>query len=154
MAQTFAQTPSEMERKGALNGRENPSEPLTENGQILLGSPDEKCREAAALVSAAVREAMRENGFTLGTIGGLIGKDAVAAHRAFDVEEPSTVMQLLAAVLTLDQKRIVLRALSRLVGCEVVEKPRLTDAEKVARLEETLRRHGRMGEAVIEEAYL
>lgn len=153
MPESLPHAASETERKGALNSPENPSRPLTENDQILLGSPDEKCREAAALVGAAVREAMRENGFTLGTIGSLVGKDAVAAHRAFDVEDPCTAMQLLAAVLTLDRRRIVLRSLARLVGCDIVEKPRLTDAEKVARLEETLRRHGRMGEAVIEEAY-
>jgi hypothetical protein len=126
---------------------------MVENDQVLLGSPDEKCREAAALVSAAVREAMRENGFSLSTIGGVIGKDAVAAHRAFDVTEPSTVLQLLAAVLRLDRKGIVLRCLARLVGCEVVVKPKLTTEEKLARLETKLREHGRMGEAVIEEAY-
>jgi hypothetical protein len=153
MRETVAQNPDEKRCKGALNGAANPSERLIDHDQFLLGSTEEKCREGANRLAVLAREAQRENGFSLSTLGSMIGKDATAAHRVLDVESPSIALQVLAAVLLLDKDRTWLRGVARLVGCEVVERPRLTPEQKLERLVETLRRHGRLGAGVLEEAF-
>lgn len=152
MPRTLAQKPVETERKSGLNGAENPSQPLVENDQFLLGSADERCLQGAVEMALAVKDAQRENGFTLSTIGSLIGKDAVAAHRAFDAEDPSTVMRALAALLLLDKKGVWLGRVARLTGRQVVDRPRLTKDQKCDRYEEFFRRMGKTGEAMQEEA--
>jgi cyanate lyase len=138
---------------GDLNKRPTPSWPLMEGGQFTLGDPDRRCAEAAAQIAALVREAQQENGFSHSTLAGLAGKDKQFASAAFDVQVPHAVLKMIAGVIILDRARVFLRGFVALAGCQITDKPRLTPEEKVARLEETLRRKGRMGDALIEEAY-
>jgi hypothetical protein len=140
-------------RKGALNERANPSEPMVESDQFLLGSADARCLEAASLMCGAVHQASRDNGFTLSTVASLAGKDLSGASRAFDGQDPHTVLRYVAAVILLDKSRTFLRLVNRLAGCELVERPKLTPEQKVERLEAYLRRRGKVGELEIAEAY-
>src|SRR3990170_8397472 len=95
--------------KGTLNNHANPSrtvsDGLTEGDQFFLGSPDARCRDGAARIAELVPQAQRDNGFTLGTIAGLAGKGISNASRAFDLEDPHTVLRFVAAVILLDKKR-------------------------------------------------
>ncbi len=152
MSSSLPGTPSETGRKGALNTPENPSRPLVEDEQLVLGAADDRCRLGASRMAALAHDAQRENGFSLSTLSRLIGKDdAVAASRAFDSENPHTVLRLLAALVLLDKTRTWLRGLCRLAGGEFVDQPRLTDAEFRARVERKARR-GRADSAWLDEA--
>jgi hypothetical protein len=153
MSQSVAESQDEKVCKGALNTPANPSERLVDGDQFFLGSTEEKCREGANRLAVLARQSMRDNGFSLSTLGSMIGKDATAAHRVLDVETPSIAFQVLAALLLLDKDRTFLRGVARAVGCDVVERPRLTPEQKFDRLVETLRRHGKAGEAFIGEAF-
>lgn len=151
MRETMPETPNENGRNRALNGDENASRPLIEDEQLVLGSSEEKCRVGASRMATFAHHAMRDNGFSGSTVGSLAGKDAVAAHRAFDPEEPPTALLCLAALLLLDKNRTWLRGAARLVGCELVERPTLTDAEFRRRVE-TKAKHGKADAAWLEEA--
>jgi hypothetical protein len=153
MTQTVAETPVAKHCKVPLNGSANPSERLIDGDQFTLGSTEEKCREGAVYIATNAKRARQDNGFSLSTLGSMIGKDATAAHRVFNDEETSIALQVLAAHLLLDKTRTLLRAMARAVGCEVVERPRLTPEQKLERLVETLRRHGKIGSGVLEEAF-
>ena len=126
---------------------------LVEEDQFLLGSPDERCRVAASRMAALVKESQRENGYTLGTVAHLAGKETPYASKAFDVDDPSAVLRLVAAVVLLDRDRTFLRGVAQLAGVEVVERPRLTPEQERDRLLDTLRRHGSVGAALIAEAF-
>jgi hypothetical protein len=138
--------------KGALNDRSNPSEPMVESDQFLLGSADARCIEAASQMCVSVHGAVRDSAFTLSTVASLVGKDLAGASRAFDEEHPHTVLRYLAAVILLDKSRTFLRGLNRLAGCDLVERPKLTPEQELERLRDTLRRHGKLGEAILAEA--
>jgi hypothetical protein len=153
MRESVAQTPDEKRCKGGLNMIANPSERLTDGDQFTLGSTEEKCRAGAIRLAVLAREAMREGGFSLSTLGSMIGKDATAAHRVLDVENPSIALQVLAALLILDKSATWLGGTARLTGRGVIDRPRLTHEQKVERLETYLRRRGRVGEMEIAEAY-
>jgi hypothetical protein len=140
-------------RKPALNERANPSRPLVESDQFLLGSADARCLEAASLMCAAVHQASRDNGFTLSTVASLAGKDLSGASRAFDGQDPHTVLRYVGAVILLDRTRTFLRLVNRLAGCDLVERPKLTPEQTVERLVGYLRRRGKVGELEIAEAY-
>jgi hypothetical protein len=137
---------------GALNRQENPSWPAVEDGQFTLGSAEEKCRQGASLIAAQVKASQRSNGFTLGTVASLAGKETPYVSKVFDVEAPHAALQMLAAVILLDKDRTFLRGLARAAGCDVVERPRLTPEQKYERLIATLERHGPVGRALIDEA--
>jgi hypothetical protein len=151
MRETYAQTPAEKCCKGALNAGANPSERLTDGDQFLLGSTEEKCREGAARLAVLARDAMREGGFSLSTLGSMIGKDATAAHRVLDVDDPSIALRVLAALLILDKGAVWLGGTARLTGRDVVERPAMTDAEFRARVERKAR-SGKADSAWLEEA--
>lgn len=153
MREALPEAASASTRKAALNGASNPSGPIIDSDQFLLGSADARCLEAASLMCASVHDAVRASDFTLSTVASLAGKDLSGASRAFDSTDPHTVLRYLAAVILLDKTRTFLRGLNRLAGCELVERPRLTDAQRVAALETYLRRRGKVGELEIEEAY-
>jgi hypothetical protein len=142
----------ESDGKGALNRQENPSWAPEEDGQFSLGSAEEKCREGAAGIAALVKESQRKNGFTLGTVASLAGKETPYVSKIFDIEAPHAALVMLAAVIILDKDRTFLRGLNRAAGCDLVERPKLTPEQKLERLTEALRRHGKLGEALIAEA--
>jgi hypothetical protein len=153
MASSVAEAGCEKACKRALNAGANPSERLTDGDQFLLGSTEEKCREGAVRLAVFARESMRDNGFSLSTLGSMIGKDATAAHRVLDVEDPSIALRVLAAMLLLDKSGTWLGGAARLTGRALVDRPRLTPEQKLERLTETLERHGQIGRAVIAEAF-
>jgi hypothetical protein len=153
MRESVTQGPDEKCCKGALRTSANPSQPLVDGDQFFLGSTEEKCREGAVRLALIARQAMRDNGFSLSTLGTMIGKDATAAHRVLDTESPSIALQVLAAILLLDKSATWLRGQARLTGRDVVDRPRLTPEQKLDRLVETLRRHGKIGEAFLEESF-
>jgi hypothetical protein len=63
-------------------------------------------------------------------------------------------LRWLIVVLWRDRSRSVIGFLCRLCGGEFVEKPRFTDAQKLERLERTLRaKAGAVGEDLIRDAY-
>ncbi len=143
---------SETNRKEALNKAENPSRPLAEGPQMELGRADDRCRVGASRMAAFAHDSVNLAGVTLGTVGGLIGKDAVAAHRAFDVQDPCSAFRLLAALLLLDKNRLWLSGVCRMFGGEFVERPRLTKEQKYELVVAKLREMGRVGQAVLDEA--
>lgn len=143
---------TEMNRNEGLNKGENPSQPLVECGQILIGSSAEKCKEAAVEMAVAAHDAARKGGFSFSTVGTVSSRGAVAVTRAFDKEDPPSTFVCLAGLLMLDTSNEWLRRAARLKGCALVEKPRLTKEQKYDRLVETLRRHGRLGEALLSES--
>jgi hypothetical protein len=153
MGQSVAETTDAKVCKVALNVAANPSQALIDGDQFFLGSTEEKCREGAVFLAKQAKQARQDNGFSLSTLGSMLGKDATAAHRVFNDEDPSIALQAIAAHLLLDKTRTLLRGMARAVGCEVVERPRLTPEQKLDRLVETLRRHGRIGAGVLEEAF-
>ena len=126
---------------------------LVEEDQFLLGSPDERCRVAASRMAALVKESQRENGYTLGTVAHLAGKETPYASKAFDVDDPSSVLKLIAAVLLLDKAGVWIRGTASLTGRVVEDRPRLTPEQERDRLLDTLRRHGSVGAALIAEAF-
>jgi hypothetical protein len=151
---TLPQEPEATNRNGCLNKPANPfSSGLTDDDQFLLGAADERCRVGASRMAGLSKEAQRVNGFTLGTVAALAGKDTPYASKALDVEHPSLVLQLVAAIILLDKERVFLRGLARLAGGEYVDRPRLTPEQERDRLLETLRRHGSVGAAFIAEAF-
>lgn len=153
MRATVPDSPVATRGNGVLNGDANPSSALVEGEQFLLGAPDARCREAAVQMAHLSREAQRESGFTLGTVAHLAGNETPYASKAFDAEDPSAVLRLFAAFLLLDRTGVILRGLARMTGRDVVDRPRLTPEQERDRLVETLRRHGAMGEALINEAF-
>jgi hypothetical protein len=151
MHTTLPETTREKLCKGALNGTANPSERLIDGDQFTLGSTEEKCREGANRLALLAREAMRDNGFSLSTLGSMIGKDATAAHRVLDAEDPSIALRVLAALLLLDKTATWLGGTARLTGRDLVERPAMTDAEFRRRVESKAR-HGKADAAWLEEA--
>ena len=151
MHQTLAQNTDEKRCKGALNGSANPSERLIDGDQFLLGSTEEKCREGAVYLATKARESMRANEFSLSTLGSMLGKDATTAHRVLDVENPSLSLQVLAAVLLLDKDRTFARGVVAAIGCELIERPAMTDAEFRRRVESKAK-SGKADAAWLEEA--
>ena len=138
---------------GTLNSAANPSEnALIEEDQFFLGSADERCRVGASRIGALLKEAQRASGFTLSTLGGMVGKDAPCASRAFDVENPHTVVELLCAAFLLDKSRTLIRGINRMLGGEFVERPKLTPEQKFERLAAAVRRMGKAGDQFIAEA--
>lgn len=146
-------TAGETNRNGALNTHENPSRPLVENGQVLLGSSQDKCREAAVQMAISAHTAARESGFSFSSVASVSGENGVAITRAFDRADPPKAFIALAGLLLLDTTDEWLRGACRLKGLDVVKKPKLTDAQKVERLEAAIRRLGRPGDELITEAY-
>ena len=151
MPETVPEATQAKPRNGVLNADANPS--LLDQEQFFLTAPVESCRVGAARIAALVKEAQRESGFTLGTVAHLAGKETPYASKAFDQDDPSAVLRLLAAVLLLDRSGVFLRGFARLAGREVVDRPRLTPEQERDRLLDALRRHGPMGEALIREAF-
>ena len=143
----------EMNRNRALNSDETPSQPLVEDGQVVLGSSQEKCLEAAALMAAAAHEAARKSGFSFATVATVSGETPVTITRAFDIQDPPKTFRALAALLTLDDSNEWLRAACRLKGGQFTRNPKLTAEQKVERLEARLRLLGHIGEDLISEAY-
>jgi hypothetical protein len=138
---------------GALYEQETPSWPAAEGAQGTLGSPDEKALLAASRMGALLKEAQRASDFTLGTVGRLAGTETPYVSKAFDLEAPHRVLRMFAAILYLDISGVFLRGVAQMTGRDVVERPRLTPEQKLARIEEALRRHGKAGEALLAEAY-
>jgi hypothetical protein len=153
MRATLTESRITTQRNGALNSVTNPSEALTDDDQFFLGSADERCKEGASRMGALVQQAQRDNGFTLSTLGGMIDKDAPTASRAFDKENPHTVLRLIAGVILLDKTHTWLRGVCRLAGGEYVERPKLTKEQRYDLLMQTLERHGEIGKAFIRETF-
>jgi hypothetical protein len=151
MPGTFAQTTGEKGCKAALNKAANPSEHLIDGDQFFLGSTEEKCREGAVFIAVAAKTARQDNGFSYSTLGSMLGKDATAAHRVFNDEDPSIALQALAAHLLLDKTGTLLRAMARATGRDVVDRPAMTDAEFRARVERKAK-GGKADAAWLEEA--
>jgi hypothetical protein len=153
MPHSLAENANATGRNGALNKPSNPcGTALVEDDQFLLGSADQRVLLAASRLAALMHQAAKDNGFSFGTLGGLIEKDASAVSRAFDPDDPSTGLKLIAGLLLLDRSHSWLTGACRLTGGEYVERPRLTPEQKLERLTATCRRHGRLGAALIEEA--
>jgi hypothetical protein len=102
---------------------------------------------------AALAHESSRGRFSFATVGRISGREAVAVTRAFDVEDPSSALRCLAALLLLDSDRVWLRGVCRLFGGDFVERPKLTKEQKYDLLIETLHRHGKPGEAYITEAF-
>lgn len=153
MRETLPEDAKESGGNGALHRQETPKWPQVESGQFTLGSAEEKCREGASQIAALAKESRRTNGYSLSTVASLVAKETPYVSKTFDVEAPHAALQMLAAVILLDRDHSFLRGVCRLAGLDAVERPRLTPEQKLERLVETLRRHGRMGEAVIEETF-
>lgn len=153
MAPSVAENPGDKGCKGSLNGTANPSERLIDGDQFFLGNADEKCRIGANRIALLSRQSMQDNGFSLSTLGSMIGKDATAAHRVLDTDasHPPVALQVLAAVLLLDKSRTWLRGVAALVGCEVSQRPAIDDAEFRRRVEHKARQ-GKADSAWLEEA--
>ena len=151
MHTTLPETRREKSCKRALNDIDNPSGRLIDGDQFILGSTEEKCREGAVYLATKARESMRANEFSLSTLGSMLGKDATTAHRVLDVENPSLSLQVLAAVLLLDKDRTFARGVVAAIGCELIERPAMTDAEFRRRVESKAK-SGKADAAWLEEA--
>lgn len=154
MAKSLAENANATVCNGALNSHANPGgAALVEDDQFVLGTTDQRIILAASRLAALMHKAAKDNGFSFGTLGGLIEKDASAVSRAFDPDNPPTALQLLAGLLLLDRTHSWLGGACRLTGGEYVDRPRLTPEQKLERLTQACRRHGRLGEALISEAF-
>lgn len=140
-------------RNGALNNDETPSQPLVENGQVVLGSSQAKCLEAASQMAAAAHEAARKSGFSFATVATICGELPVAVTRAFDIADPPKAFRAIAGLVTLDDNDVWLRRVCQLKGGEFTKKPKLTAEQKVERLEARLRLLGHIGDDLITESY-
>lgn len=145
------ENPGKKGRKVALNTPATPSRPLTDGDQLFLGSTEEKSREGASQIAAFARDAMRENEVSLSTLGTMIGKDATAAHRALDVEDPPAAFRVLVALLLLDKRRTWIRHVAQFLGGEFEDRPELDDAEFRRRVEAHARQ-SKSGTAWLDEA--
>jgi hypothetical protein len=103
-------------------------------------------------MAALVKEAQRASDFTLGTVAHLAGKETPYVSKCLDVDEPHAALRMLAAVVYLDKSRVWLRGVAAMAGCDIVERPKLTPEQELERLRDTLRRHGKLGEAILAEA--
>lgn len=142
----------ETQGNGTLNRPETPSWPAAEGAQFTLGSADSKCTVAASRMAALVKEAQRASDFTLGTVAHLSGKETPYVSKCLDPDEPHSALRMLAAVIYLDKARTWLRGVAAMAGCDLVERPRLTAEQKLERLTDALKRHGKLGEALLAEA--
>jgi cyanate lyase len=153
MRATLTEAKQETRGNLALNRRENPSWPAIENGQFTLGSAEEKCRTGAVAIAVAAKESRRTNGYSLGTVASLVGKETPYVSKCLDKDDPHSALQMVVATLLLDTDHSFLRAIARMRGCDVIERPTLTPEQKLERLLETLDRHGEMGKALAREAF-
>jgi hypothetical protein len=152
MSETMAGRRVETEGKTPLDSQETPSWPAAEGAQFTLGSADSKCALAASRMAALVKEAQRASDFTLGTVAHLAGKETPYVSKCLDATEPHSALRMLAAVVYLDKSRTWLRGVAAMAGCDIVERPMLTPEQELERLRDTLRRHGKLGEAILAEA--
>jgi hypothetical protein len=141
----------ETKGNGALHCQETPSWPAMEGAQITLGSPDAKCLQAASRMGALLKEAQVASDFTLGTVGRLAGKETPYVSKCFDIEDPHSVLKMVAGIILLDTSRVWLRGVNAMAGCDLVERQHITDAEFRRRVESKAR-HGKADSAWLEEA--
>ena len=149
MAPRVPEAGSETLGNGVLNKQENPS--WSEGQQFTLGRADQRVSEGASHIGVLVKRSQASNGFTLGTVASIVGKETPYVSKCLDIEDPHAVLKMVAAVLLLDKDRTFLRGFVAMTGCRVVEEPELSDAEFRRRVEAKARQR-KSDSAWLEEA--